>query len=145
MTEAAKSILVPVDGSPAALRAAEHAIVLLHAGLAQRAILLNVQPPVMAGDISSLVPVDTVQRARILQGELLMAPARKLFADAGLEHVLRIELGDPGETIAAAAASNDCTHIVLGTRGLGRIASLVLGSVANKVVHLSQVPVTLVR
>lgn len=145
MTETAKSILVPLDGSPAALRAAEHAIVLLRAGLAQRAILLNVQPPVMAGDVSSLVPADTVQRARILQGELLLAPARKLFADAGIDHGLRIELGDPGETIAAVAAGSGSSQIVLGTRGLGRIASLVLGSVANKVVHLAQVPVTLVR
>jgi nucleotide-binding universal stress UspA family protein len=33
----------------------------------------------------------------------------------------------------------------MGTHGHGRIAGMLLGSVANKVLHLSPVPVTLVR
>ncbi len=32
----------------------------------------------------------------------------------------------------------------MGTRGMGRVANLLLGSVASKVVHLARVPVTLV-
>jgi nucleotide-binding universal stress UspA family protein len=35
--------------------------------------------------------------------------------------------------------------IVMGTRGMGGVAGLVLGSVATKVVHLSKVPVMLVK
>jgi nucleotide-binding universal stress UspA family protein len=35
--------------------------------------------------------------------------------------------------------------IVMGTRGLGPVKGLVLGSVANKVIHLAEVPVTLVK
>ncbi|HUF22047.1 MAG TPA: universal stress protein [Burkholderiales bacterium] len=34
---------------------------------------------------------------------------------------------------------------MMGTRGLGTLQSLVLGSVANKVVHLAEVPVMLVK
>jgi nucleotide-binding universal stress UspA family protein len=33
----------------------------------------------------------------------------------------------------------------MGSRGLGRIAALVMGSVTTKVIHLTQVPVTLVK
>ena len=37
------------------------------------------------------------------------------------------------------------THSYMGTRGLGRVAGIVLGSVANKVVHIATVPVTLLK
>jgi nucleotide-binding universal stress UspA family protein len=33
----------------------------------------------------------------------------------------------------------------MGTRGLGPIANLVIGSVATKVIHLVEVPVTLIK
>jgi nucleotide-binding universal stress UspA family protein len=35
--------------------------------------------------------------------------------------------------------------IVMGTRGQGAVGNLLLGSVATKVIHLSKVPVTLVK
>jgi len=35
--------------------------------------------------------------------------------------------------------------IVMGTRGMGTVANLVLGSVATKVIHLSHIPVILVK
>ncbi len=35
--------------------------------------------------------------------------------------------------------------IVMGTRGMGALANLALGSTATKVVHLAEVPVTLVK
>jgi nucleotide-binding universal stress UspA family protein len=33
----------------------------------------------------------------------------------------------------------------MGTRGLGRVSGLLLGSVATKVLHLTKVPVTLAK
>jgi nucleotide-binding universal stress UspA family protein len=36
-------------------------------------------------------------------------------------------------------------QVVIGSRGLGAIGRLVLGSVATKVAHLARVPVTLVK
>ena len=53
--------------------------------------------------------------------------------------------GHPAETIVDVAKKHDCTRVVMGTRGLGTIDGLVLGSVAYKVLHLSPVPVTLVK
>ncbi len=43
------------------------------------------------------------------------------------------------------AERRNCTRIVMGTRGLGSIGNLVLGSVAYKVLQLAPIPVTLVR
>lgn len=39
----------------------------------------------------------------------------------------------------------DCGEIIMGTRGRGRMASFVLGSVALRVIQLASVPVTLVK
>lgn len=138
-------ILVPVDGSRASLRAATHAVGLIRAGLAHSALLLNVQPPVMSGEVSSLVTADEVQRMRQSAGEQTLAAARQVFADAGIPFEPRISCGDPGETIAEAASERGCTQVVMGTRGQGKLVNLVLGSVANRVLHLVTVPLTLVK
>jgi len=49
------------------------------------------------------------------------------------------------ETIVKYAKRWQCDSILIGTRGLGLTAGLVLGSVALKVIHLAKIPVTLVN
>jgi len=51
----------------------------------------------------------------------------------------------PAELIAKVAGAGGVEGIVMGTRGMGPIKSLVLGSVATKVIHLVEFPVTLVK
>ena len=48
-------------------------------------------------------------------------------------------------TIADCARDLQCDAIVMGTRGLGAIQTLLLGSVAVKVIHLADQPVTLIK
>ena len=50
----------------------------------------------------------------------------------------------PAPSIARLATTHHCEMIVMGTRGMGAVASLILGSVATKVLHLSPLPVLLV-
>jgi nucleotide-binding universal stress UspA family protein len=38
-----------------------------------------------------------------------------------------------------------CDGIVMGTRGMSAVGNLVMGSVATKVIHLTKLPVTLVK
>lgn len=138
-------ILVPVDGSPASMRAAVHAAGLIRAGLARSALLLNVQPQVMSGEVTPLVTADEQQRMRQKTGEQMLIAAQEVFAETGTPFGQRIAFGDPGETIAETVTESGCTQVVMGTRGLGKIANLVLGSVASKVLHLINVPLTLVK
>jgi nucleotide-binding universal stress UspA family protein len=56
-----------------------------------------------------------------------------------------MRIGSSGQAIAEYANELRCDQIVMGTRGLGSIGSLVLGSVATQVVHLTEHPVTLVK
>jgi nucleotide-binding universal stress UspA family protein len=53
--------------------------------------------------------------------------------------------GPPGKVPAERAAQLGCDSIVMGTHGRGAISNLLMGSVATKVIHFSQVPVTLVK
>jgi nucleotide-binding universal stress UspA family protein len=56
-----------------------------------------------------------------------------------------ILIGNIAEVIARRADELGCDGIVMGTRGMTAIGGLVMGSVATKVVHAANVPVTLVK
>jgi nucleotide-binding universal stress UspA family protein len=53
--------------------------------------------------------------------------------------------GDPARAIIGSVNKSRGDEIVMGTRGLGRIGGLLMGSVATKVVQLAPVPVTLIK
>jgi nucleotide-binding universal stress UspA family protein len=74
-----------------------------------------------------------------------LAPAARKLARAGVEHRTMVKLGDAAPEIARAAARMNCESIVMGSRGMGAVKSLVLGSTAMKVIHLATVPVTIVK
>ncbi len=49
------------------------------------------------------------------------------------------------ESVTQTANEEGANYIVMGTRGLGGVESLLLGSVATQVIHLTTIPVTLVK
>ncbi len=53
--------------------------------------------------------------------------------------------GQVAKTIADVAREESVGQIVMGTRGLGGVQGLLLGSVATQVIHLAEVPVTLIK
>ncbi len=74
-----------------------------------------------------------------------MRAAKALLADAGIPFKTALRVGDAAENILKAVREARCDEIVMGTRGLGALAGLVLGSVAMKVVQLAKIPATLVK
>jgi len=140
-----QKLLLPVDGSPSAVRAAKFLVRLIGGQPGPDVHLLNVQPAILAGDISLDGSIEVASRMREQAGRDAINGAREVLeasAVACKEHLLT---GDPAETIARLAKEEGVDGIVMGTRGLGSIKSLVLGSVATKVIHLVDVPVTLVK
>lgn len=73
------------------------------------------------------------------------AAARALLDEAGLGHVLHITMGPPAQRILECAQLLDVAVIVMGTRGHGPLGSVLLGSVAYRVVQDADRPVTLLR
>src|SRR3954470_19776211 len=74
-----------------------------------------------------------------------LAKANRLLDKANIPHEVSMLVGDPAETICKLAAKEKVDLICMGTRGLGATANLVMGSVANKVLHSATVPVLLVK
>lgn len=142
-------ILLAVDGSEHAARAVKHAV-RLKGWLREKldVQLVNVQPPVPSRDLlleGRPSEVHRLEEPLRAEGAKLLAAAQAALTAAGIEHQSHVETGEPAPVIIGLARTHHCSTIVMGTHGRGAIASLVLGSVAAKVVHLSPVPVLLVH
>jgi nucleotide-binding universal stress UspA family protein len=137
-------ILVPTDDSPSALKGVAHAIELAKAGAALEVHLLNVQLPVR-GTAASLVGQAELDDYHRDEGMKALAGAKAQLEAAGLKPVLHVGVGEPGETIVAFADKLGCQQVVMGTRGFGTAAGLLLGSAAQQVVSEARWPVTLLH
>lgn len=138
-------ILLAVDGSESSQRAVVYMIKKALSVPGQYDIqLVNVQYPVH-GSVSTFVNADQIKQYHHDEGMKVLAGARKLLDDAGVPYECHLFVGEPAEVIARFAKERGCDQIVIGTRGLSGISSLLVGSVATKIIHLSEVPVLLVK
>ena len=138
-------VLLPVDGSQPAARAVEYACTLRDARVPVEVRLLNVQLPIVSGNVRRFVSSETIEAYCRAEGEVALKTARKTLQSAGLAFKEHILIGHPAETLVKEALRWGCTRIVMGTRGLGALANVLVGSTALQVMHLSEIPVTLVK
>jgi nucleotide-binding universal stress UspA family protein len=137
-------VLIPTDDSPHALRAVHHVVELAKTGLKLEVHLLNVQLPVH-GSTAAFVGKAELSDYHREEGMKALAGAKQLAEAGGLKPQLHISLGEPGATIVGFADQLGCAQIVMGTRGFGTAAGLLLGSAAAHVVSHTKLPVTLLR
>lgn len=137
-------ILVPCDGSKGCLAALRHAIELAGARGDARLHLLNVQPPLPSA-ATMFVGKAAVRGYHQDEGDAALKKARALVERSGARHETHVAVGDMAETIVDYARTKGCRQIVMGSRGLGALPGLLLGSVVTKVLSLATVPVTVVR
>jgi nucleotide-binding universal stress UspA family protein len=132
-----KHILVPTDFSEPSERALAAALELARAFDA-RITLLHVWSVPRTDYAEGLSwPLDDMERAarRALDGALESMRKRYAKTDALLRE------GGEAKQILAVASEEECDLIVMGTHGRRGLPRLLLGSVAEKVVRLSPVPV----
>lgn len=138
-------ILVAIDGSKNALRAVDYAIAQAKR-LRARVHLLNVQP--LLDDYGTVRAYLSRQRHRELmmqRAKAILKPAVERLRRARIAHDVHTVYDDIAPAIARASRRLKCESIVMGTRGMGAIGNLFLGSVATRVIHLTRIPVTLVK
>ncbi len=154
MNDAQSTLVVPVDGSPAAADAVRHAAMLAKV-LPASLQLLHVAPdtparllgtPSEMADFGRLRPLDdkTLRQLQKRAGDEALERARAALPEGTGAEDVRL-LGDPATAISDHASGISGARIVIGARGRGRLTSLVLGSVSHQVIHGASCPVTVVR
>lgn len=137
------NILLAVDGSDHALNAARVAAQLarsMNSAELRIAVVYDSIPPLL-GDPDFQV----VLNARLDETEKILQSAVKAVGEVPSTVSTETIAGDPAEAIIKIADTRKCDLIVMGSRGLGRLAGLVLGSVSQKVVSHAPCPVLIVR
>ena len=138
------NILLAADGSRFTKKAL--AFVLAHHGTdpGTRLHILNVQAPLPAHVTRQLGKkvVDDYHRE---QAEKVLQPITRTLQRHGLDFSTGWCIGPVAEEIVRSAAERKSHLLVMGTHGHGLLGRLVLGSVAQRVVALSPVPVLLVK
>jgi nucleotide-binding universal stress UspA family protein len=138
-----EKVLLAVDGSEHALHAARTAAELACTVKAKEFRILVVYdsiPPYL-GEPNLQYAID----ARIEEAKDIMQKAIDAVGDIPCEvHTEFIE-GSPAEAIIGVAATRQSDVIVMGSRGLGTLAGLLLGSTSQKVVSHAPCPVLIVR
>jgi nucleotide-binding universal stress UspA family protein len=135
------TILLAVDGSPHAERAAELVRQLAKEGGNKVVVLhvIEVMPLRGGGTVDLYQNRDGVEAAGRYgtQLELAGVPTKVELIHTLAGHVARL--------IVVAARDHEAGMIVLGSRGRNDLSALLLGSVAHKVIHLADRPVLVVR
>ncbi|GIZ53006.1 universal stress protein [Noviherbaspirillum aridicola] len=140
-----QKILLAVDGSETSLRAVAHVAKRAAAAKEDYQILLvNVQYP-LHGSVSTFIDGGQIKQYHHEEGMKTLAAAQENLTAAGVPYTHHLFVGEPAEVVTRFAREQGCDEIVIGTRGLSGIGSLLMGSVATKVIHLADMPVLLVK
>jgi nucleotide-binding universal stress UspA family protein len=136
-------LMLPYDGSAASAHALRHVVENLR-GTAAQVMLVNVQPPLIhEPELMGLGPA--LARAERKEGEKVLAPARAILQEAGLDHTAEVAFGEPAEVIARMAEAGGSRLVVVGASRRRSIADYLRASLVSRLLAISAVPVTIVR
>lgn len=136
-------VLVLIDGSENSIRVVN--FVLKQVSVMKEPLdihLLNVQHP-LPGTIIGVS--EQAKQFHNEEGVAALAGARKLLDDAKVKYSHHVSVGDVASTVAQAVTDLKCDQVIMGTRGMGSVGNMLMGSVATKVLHVVDVPVVLVK
>ena len=135
-------ILVAYDGSPHSRTALDLAVKVAQCSHCQIEVLYVFEkvPHVLGDDETARF----IERA-MSKGREVLAEATQHLLDAGVEVNLQIVEGPAAEAILRYAETEGCDLIIMGSRGLGMLQGLLLGSVSYRVLHHATIPVLVVH
>lgn len=140
--------LIAFDGSENAMRAIDEVLDTMDTSKLH-VHLLYVCEPVQINEVAfnkePLLDMLSIKKAREEAGLALLTSAKARLESAGVAFDAYVRIGNPAEVITGFSREHHCDLIVMGTRGMGTIKNLLLGSVASKIIHLTEKPLLLVK
>ena len=141
MTASFKNILVPIDGSIYSEKSLERASELVDA-FGSNLILIYV--------VEKSIPINLLDRKEYLEilrkfGTNVLGKANKKLSKKGITAKILLKEGNIVNEIEKIAKKEKCDLILVGSKGLGAITRLLLGSVSNKISQTSACSVLIVK
>jgi len=138
--------LIPIDGSEYSMRAIDYVIGRAKQNPSEHRVhVLNVQMPLVGVNVKLFVSAESLQEIYREEGEKILAPVLEKLKEANVSATPHIGVGDASQVIIDFGKEVKATEIVMGSHGRGALAGALMGSVAQKVVHLSDIPVILLK
>ena len=137
-----KNILLAIDGSEYSNNALSYA-----ANMAQtyRATLWLVHVLPHTSDLLGYDDFEKLYAKRKCAGQLILDAATEMIGESAFEIQAELLEGLEAESILNFAKSSQADIIVMGTRGMGTLKGMLLGSVSRKVIHYANCPVMVVH
>ena len=139
-----KTILAPIDFSPASESVVKEAAALARALDAQVVLLTVVQPPVVYTEYASLMNVGEITTRNEQQAASRLARLEEQLNNDFIKTKTVQLTGSPITQIVAQAEKVDADYIVLGSHGHTAIYDLLVGSTAHGVLLRAKCPVVIV-
>jgi len=144
-----KKILIPVDGSEHAQKAArwvknffqdtELEITFLHVSDLPKELMPH------SYMMESIIEPALIEEIIAEKKEKAFNSVKTLFTDTSFKVDFVNQVGNPAEVIAQMAEKEQFDLVVMGSRGLGEIKGILLGSVSDRVAHICKCPVLIVK
>lgn len=132
---------VPTDGSEAVELAVEHAIDIAKTYGAELHVLYVVDTASLSAEVNTATLIEDLEA----EGEKATQAVAEQAERAGVETVTEVVNGIPHEAIVNYADDHAADLVVMGTHGRTGLDRYLIGSVTEKVVRTSDVPVLTVR
>jgi nucleotide-binding universal stress UspA family protein len=139
-----RKALLAVDGSDAAFRACLFLIDFIRQHGPVDVHVANVESKPLRCRSADAAP-ETLDRREAILAHVAMKPVLHALNEEGIAYQSHVKCGNVPQILVALAEQLQCDTIIMGTRGLGGIPGMAVGSVARKVLHLSRLPVICVK
>jgi nucleotide-binding universal stress UspA family protein len=139
-----RNIVIATDGSANSQRAISYGIWIAKLSGAAVHVIHVVDTPSLISEVWT-AGKDMIYEMMISDGKKILSKAKKIIEDSGVEVKDVLLEGHPAEEIIKFAENNNMDLIVMGTLGKTGIERFLMGSVSEKVVRHSKVPVMVVR
>lgn len=140
-----KTVVVGVDGSDGSIKAVGVAAALARHNNATLHIVTVVRPPEgWWGVVGSPPSAESLGDAMSKAQRDILDRALEAVDLEGVTHETSEELGDPAHSLVSYCSEHEADVLVIGKRGSGLVERIVVGSVADRVVHMAGCPVLVV-